>query len=179
MERLQLTFTCHAPYIDETIAHNEHPKAASQRLAKAKAITIQAHYSNTNTLIIGCDQVAYSHDGEQAYFLSKPGSFEKAKQQLQRASGNKVSFYTSFYLYQTQSDVSVSHTDITEVHYRNLTHQEIDNYLAHEDVLNCAGSAKVEGLGISLLEKVDSIDPTALIGLPLIALNKALIKVRG
>lgn len=174
LERLQLEFTIHAPNIDETINNNENPKEAAQRLAEQKAKAIASKYQSTNTLIIGCDQVAFINDGKANPYLGKPGTRENAKAQLQRSSGNSINFYTAFYIHQTLKTEAKSYVDITEVEYRILSDKEIEDYLSRENALDCAGSCKVEGLGISLLEKVASKDPSALIGLPLITLSKQL-----
>jgi len=171
LDRLQIDFSCHAANIDESIFLNECPKKASLRLAEQKAKAVAINYQNTNTLIIGCDQVAYINDNKTNPFLGKPGTLETAKQQLQRSSGNIVSFYTAFYIHQTQKNKTFKYVDITKVKYRDLNEADINDYLQRENALDCAGSCKVEGLGISLLEQVESKDPSALIGLRLIALR--------
>ncbi len=174
LERLQIPFKVHAPYIDESLKENEMPREAALRLAKEKAESVAAHYSKKEHLVIGCDQIAYINDGKNHPFLGKPGTEQKARAQLQRSSTQLVSFYTAFHILSTLDNTKQYHCDLTEVKYRSLNDKDIDAYLQQEDVLNCAGSAKVEGLGIGLLEAVSSTDPSALIGLPLIQLSKAL-----
>lgn len=176
LERLQIEFTTHAPDIDETIEANENPRIAALRLAKQKANTLDKYYQQSNTLIIGCDQVAFINDGQTEPYLGKPGTRENAFVQLKRSSGNTITFYTAFYVHQTLINKSTSHIDVTKAKYRTLSDAEINDYLDRENALDCAGSCKIEGLGISLLEEVVSKDPSALIGLPLITLNAALNK---
>jgi septum formation protein len=173
-ERLQIEFTCHAADIDEEIAANEKPENAALRLSKQKAKAIAENYTKQNTLIIGCDQVAYINDGLANPYLGKPNTSQNAKAQLLRSSGNSIHFYTAYYIHQTKIDKPFSHVDITEVIYRDLDDKTIEDYLNRENALDCAGSCKVEGLGISLLAKVKSEDPSALIGLPLIELSLTL-----
>lgn len=173
-ERLQIEFSTHAADIDESIKPNEKPKLAALRLAKQKAKALDKYYQHTNTLIIGCDQVAFINDGQTEPYLGKPGTRENAFTQLKRSSNNTINFYTAFYMYQTLNDKVTSYVDVTKVKYRTLSDADINDYLDRENALDCAGSCKVEGLGISLLEEVQSKDPSALIGLPLIKLNAAL-----
>lgn len=174
LTRLQFEFTTHAPNIDESINNNENPKTAALRLAEQKAKALAQHYQNTNTIILACDQVAFINDGKANPYLGKPITRENAFAQLKRSSGNIINFYTAYYIFQTHKEEFFSHVDVTKVKYRKLSDKEINDYLDRENALDCAGACKVEGLGISLLEVVQSKDPTALIGLSLIALNQRL-----
>ncbi len=176
LSRLQYEFTCETADINESIEKHETPSMASLRLAKEKAEAIKTKHSSDKTLIIGCDQIAFIDDGHDNPFIGKPGTREKALEQLERSSGQQISFYTAFHILSKQDDYSFEHVDLTLVKYRKLKRWEIEDYLDMEDALDCAGSAKIEGLGISLLESVESKDPSALIGLPLIELNKQLLK---
>ena len=164
LERLDLPHTCISPDIDESPLPQERPGQLSLRLAEAKARAPAAEFPAH--LIIGSDQVA-SLKGE---LIGKPGNFERASGQLRAASGAEVTFFTSVALYDSENDSSQRHTDITRVIFRELDETQIRNYLLREEPYGCAGSFKVEGLGIALFERIESDDPSALIGLPLIAL---------
>lgn len=160
LARLGLDFTCQAPDIDETPATGESPLALARRLAVEKARAVQARHPEA--VIIGSDQVA-THDGLP---IGKPGTFERARQQLSQLSGQTVVFHTA---------VCVSHTGGTEVvevpthcQFRTLEMEEITRYLQREQPYDTAGSAKAEGLGIALMAGMRSNDPTAIVGLPLI-----------
>ena len=171
LERLQLPFQCLAPNIDETPLPNEAPTHLVERLAKAKAHailqTLPADEAN-RTWVIGSDQVAVL----QHRLLTKPHTTTKAIQQLQACSGKTVTFYTGLCLAHPNR---VQHQRVTTtVQFRTLTLQQIERYIALEQPLDCAGSFKCEGLGISLFDAIHSSDPTALIGLPLIALRQLL-----
>lgn len=176
LERLQFEFTCEAADIDEKIHAQEKPEKAALRLAKEKAEAIKAKHPDQDSLIIACDQVAYIDDGKAIPFIGKPGSKENAYLQLERSSGQTVAFHTAIHILQSAGCYSFEYADLTIVKYRMLNPEEIKDYLDREHALDCAGSAKIEGLGISLLESVESKDPSALIGLPLIELNKQLMK---
>jgi MAF protein len=176
LERLQFPFECYAPNIDESIKENEKPKGAALRLAKEKALAVKEVYKEQNTIIIGCDQVAFIEDGKASPFLGKPENKSNAKIQLLRSSGNCVVFYTAVHVLQSGMSESYDYLDTTTVKYRLLSEMDVDYYLERENALDCAGSCKIEGLGITLLDKVKSTDPSALIGLPLIGLNKILLE---
>jgi MAF protein len=135
-------------------------------LEKAQALT-SAYCSH---LIIGSDQVAAAGDT----LLGKPGNIERAARQLRLASNNRIKFYTSVTLLNSKTGEFKTQTDITTVHFRDLTDNEIRAYLETEQPYDCAGSFKVEGLGIALFKRIDNSDPTALIGLPLIRLTTML-----
>jgi septum formation protein len=168
MRRLQLTFSQRAPGTDETALVGESPSARALRLAKAKSEAAAAGLEQA--LVIGSDQVA-ELDG---LVLDKPGSIERAQAQLSACSGRAVVFHTGLCLLDTRTGQSHLHLDQTRVQFRALETTEIERYVAAEQPLDCAGSFKCEELGISLFERIDSEDPTALIGLPLIALARLL-----
>jgi len=164
LERLQLPFDTAAPNIDEAPLAGEHPAQTAERLSADKARVIAARHSSA--LIIGSDQVAYMG----ARQFGKPGTVERAIEQLRHMSGQTVTFHTGLAVINART----GHTQIrgvpTHVRFRSLSDQEISRYVEREMPLDCAGAAKVESLGISLLEALSGDDPTALIGLPLIAL---------
>jgi len=157
------------PDIDETPHPGESPQTTALRLAleKARAVALTA----PNALVIGSDQVA-TLDGEQ---IGKPGNHENALAQLQKMRGRRVIFHTALCLWdsrQSQVEQAVQIENVqTFVTFRDLPDAELDAYLRIEQPYDCAGSAKNEGLGIAILEKIESTDPTALTGLPLIALT--------
>lgn len=179
LQRLKIDFSTLPADIDESIAKDEAPRQAALRLAREKAETVARHISQQNCLILGCDQIAYLADDNNPAFLGKPGTRQNAKKQLQAASGRQLHFFTAFYLLETNTGRQLEGCDETRVKYRLLSDTQIDAYLDKEDALDCAGSAKVEGLGISLLEEVSTTDPTALIGLPLIQVSQALAEMRN
>ena len=164
LERLNITFTCDAPNIDETPLDNEAVEDMVIRLAVAKAQAISDNHDNA--LIIGSDQSAVL-DGE---ILSKPGNFENAFKQLTRASGKTIIFQTGLCLLNTQTGNIQSSCIPYTVVFKTLTPAMIENYLHKEEPYNCAGSFKSEALGIALFERFEGDDPNALIGLPLIEL---------
>lgn len=172
LSRLHLPFDVMVPNIDETPAPNESPDATALRLAQEKATVIGL--KSTNSLVIGSDQVA-TLDGEQ---IGKPGTHENALKQLQKMRGRKVVFHTALCLFDSRADITSSKIQLenvqTFVTFRDLPDAELDAYLRIEQPYDCAGSAKNEGLGIAIIEKIESSDPTALTGLPLIALSTML-----
>jgi septum formation protein len=168
LERFGLPFVTANPAVDETAISGEHPAATAERLALAKARAVAADHPAS--LIIGSDQVAYM-DGER---FGKPGTMERAVDQLRRMSGRTVIFHTGVALYDSDSERYWCEGVPTKVRFRALTEDEIVRYVEKERPLDCAGSAKSEGLGISLLDALSGDDPTALIGLPLIALARML-----
>lgn len=168
LARLQAPFEVHAPHTDETPLPGEAPVATAERLAVAKAAAIAGNFPDA--LIIGSDQVAYC--GEQRF--GKPGTREKSLEQLRSLSGKIVIFHTGLCLLNAASGRKHIRGVATEVRFRELSDAEIERYMDKEDALNCAGSARSEGLGVSLLEWMRSDDPTALVGLPLIALTEML-----
>ena len=163
-------FDCISPNIDESRQENESPTQMVQRLALGKAKAIQQQINTDNALIIASDQCALFNDE----ILGKPYSIQNAEIQLTKFSGNKVTFLTSLCLLDTQSNEQQVIIEPFYVYFRTLSHVEIKSYVAKEMPLNCAGSFKSEGLGITLFEKLEGDDPNSLIGLPLIQLNKML-----
>ena len=168
LERLGLAFTAWAPDVDEGALDAESPQATAARLARVKADAARARWPAA--LIIGCDQVA-DVDGEA---IGKPGSRERAREQLRRLSARTVQFHTALCLLNAASDRRQERVVTTPVVYRALTDADIDRYLDRESALDCAGSAKIEGLGVALVARVGGDDPTALVGLPLSALAQML-----
>jgi septum formation protein len=165
LARLGLAFTVCAPGVDEAPRPSETPGDTALRLAQAKARAGAA--GRRDAIVIGSDQVA-ELDG---YRLDKPGSHERAAQQLQMLSGRTAQFHTAVAVLNNASDRMQVQLVPTRVQFRVLTPPQIDAYLRREQPFDCAGSAKSEGLGIALLRGIESTDPTALIGLPLIALT--------
>ncbi|MGY8894166.1 MAG: Maf family protein [Burkholderiales bacterium] len=168
LERLRLPFTKARPEVDETPLPNESPSALAQRLALAKAQAVAS--LNPSALVIGSDQVA-DLNGQP---LGKPGNFERAVAQLTAMSGQLVIFHTAVALVCHESGFSQQETAVVRVRFRDLSREEIERYVRAEEPYDCAGSAKSEGLGVSLLASMDNDDPTALIGLPLITTCKLL-----
>ena len=163
LERLRIPFEVVSPKVDETPLNGESTLELALRLAKAKAIAVSKDHPNA--WVIGSDQVADLCGAA----IGKPGNFERALAQLQLMRGQTVTFHTALCLMKgdTQTTLNVP----TEVTFRKLADESLESYLLAEEPYDCAGSAKSEGLGISLLESIKSDDPTALIGLPLIALT--------
>jgi septum formation protein len=163
---LNLVFEQVSPQMDESPLVDEAPYDLALRLAKGKAWSLRSRYPNH--LIIGSDQTAAD---DQGILLDKPGTAERAREQLTRCSGQTIIFYTGVALVGLAIDAWVV---TTEVVFRALTLTEIERYVASEQPLDCAGSFKVESLGITLFNAVRSDDPNALIGLPLISLASKL-----
>src|SRR5689334_9147909 len=168
LERLGLPFTAVAPGVDETRSHREPVTELVRRLSRAKAEAVAARHPGA--LIIGSDQAA-ERDGE---ILGKPGGHPQAVAQLRASSGKSLTFHTGLCLLDTRDGTRREHSDVTRVILRRLGDAEIERYLQAEKPYDCAGSFKSEGLGISLFEGIESNDPTALIGLPLIVLSRFL-----
>ncbi len=168
LEKLGMPFTCVAPEVNELPLPTESPRHLVLRLAQAKAQALTERYPHH--LIIGSDQVCVL-DGE---ITGKPHTEENARKQLKKASGNIVTFYTGLALYNSVTGQLQTECEPFDVHFRHLTEQEINHYVRKERPLNCAGSFKSEGLGISLFERLEGRDPNTLVGLPLIALCQML-----
>ena len=162
LARLRQPFEVVLPEVDETPLAHESPRELASRLALAKANAVAQRLPDR--VIIGSDQVA-ELDGRP---LGKPGSHDRAVEQLHRMRGRQVLFHTAVAVVCAESGFSQMEIAEVRVRFRDLTSTEIENYLQAEKPYDCAGSAKSEGLGIALLESIDSDDPTALIGLPLI-----------
>lgn len=163
--RLGLAFSVCSPDVDETPNAEESPADLVRRLAEAKARAGAQQHMDA-ALVIGSDQVAVVDDE----VLGKPGSFERACEQLTRLSGRRVTFLTGLCLYNTALQRTQVDMVPFTVEFRRLTHHQIAAYVRREQPLNCAGSFKSEGLGISLFTRMEGEDPTALVGLPLIRL---------
>ena len=164
LSRLGIHFAVANPQTDESAQPGEQPEALALRLSEAKARAVANEYPDA--LIIGSDQVA-TVDGK---VFGKPGSHERAVEQLKQLSGKTVNFFTGLCLLNSRTGEADVRGIPTLVTFRDLTEQEIENYLRREPAYNCAGSAKSEGLGIALMSSMRGDDPNALVGLPLIAL---------
>lgn len=162
LERLHLPFTTIAPEVDETALPDENPYALALRLALAKAYAVANQ--NPDAVVIGSDQVSDLYGTP----LGKPGTHERAVAQLRSMRNKTVQFHTAVAVVCIATGFVQSDVAHIEVKFRDLTDDEIERYLQAEQPYDCAGSAKSEGLGISLLNAIVSDDPTALIGLPLI-----------
>ena len=170
LARIVNGFECCASSVDETPIAGESPAAVASRLARLKAMAVAAN--KPNSLVIGSDQVA-ELDGQ---LIGKPGTLALAEAQLHRCSGRTVRFHTALCIVDTASIPSVAQEmiDTTEVVFRELAPAEIARYVIADAPVDCAGSFKAERLGVALFERVESSDPSALIGLPLIALCRLL-----
>ena len=164
LQKLLIPFNSISPEIDETALDGEKPHQTALRLAQEKAQKIGAEYPHA--LVIGCDQVA-TLDGEQ---LGKPGNHNNATKQLQTMRGREVTFHSALCLYNATTGNMQAEVVPYLVRFRQLTDEQIESYLTKEQPYQCAGSAKSEGLGIALIERMIGEDPNALIGLPLIKL---------
>jgi len=172
LRRLCADFEQRSPGTDETALTGETPATRALRLAIAKAEAAASGLHDA--LVIGSDQVA-ELDG---LILDKPETFERACAQLTASSGREVQFHTALCLLDTRDGQRLTYVDHTRVRFRHLSATEIARYVEREQPLDCAGSFKCEGLGISLFESIDNRDPSALIGLPLIALAQ-MLRERG
>jgi len=168
LQRLQIPFEICSPDIDETPLPGEVPGKTALRLAESKARAAASAYPNA--LIIGADQVAVL----ESIPLGKPLTHENAVRQLRLLSGKEVTFHTALSLFNSRTDNIQTRLILSRVKFRELNDQKIKNYLFKEQPYHCAGSAKSEGLGIALIERIVGDDPNALIGLPLIALVEML-----
>jgi septum formation protein len=162
LSRLRLPFEVESPDVDETAGEGEEPHALARRLALAKAQAVAAR--SPDAIVIGSDQVA-DLDGR---CIGKPGTHDRATGQLRMMSGRTVVFHTAVAVLSRTPAFEGSAVVPVTVRFRSLTDREIERYLRAEEPYDCAGSAKCETLGIALLEAIESDDPTALIGLPLI-----------
>jgi len=162
LSRLNLPFEVAAPEVDETPAPGETPRELALRLALAKARAVATQHPEA--VVIGSDQVA-DLAGQP---LGKPGEHARAVQQLRQMRGQTVVFQTALAVVCLASGFEQVDLAAVRVKFRALTDDEIENYLRIEQPYDCAGSAKSEGLGIALLESIESDDPSALVGLPLI-----------
>ena len=174
LERLQISFNCVSPDLDERAHNNESAQDQAMRLASAKAQAVALAFPEAT--VIGSDQVAelcfVDSKNKSPRVLGKPGNHRRAVEQLSAQSGQMVKFYTAVTV--LKKGVFSSALDITEVKFRHLSSAEIESYLRADTPYDCAGSFKAESLGISLFESVKNSDPSALVGLPLIKLSQLL-----
>ncbi len=168
LRRFGIAFTQRAPEVDEREIAGEPAATRALRLAVAKAEA--AAQGENDAVVIGSDQVAELGGS----ILHKPGGSARAHAQLRASSGHDVVFHTAVCVRDTRTGQAHAHTDRTTVHFRDLCEAEIQRYVEREHPLDCAGSFKCEGLGITLFTRIETQDPTALIGLPLIALAQIL-----
>jgi septum formation protein len=166
---LHMPFATVAPNVDETPQPGESPSQTALRLSGMKAQAVAAQFPDA--LIIGSDQVLMLNSQQ----LGKPGNYENAFAQLKKMQGNAMVFHTALTLLNSSTGRAQTRDIPTVVHIRKLSDTQIDAYLKKEEPYDCAGSAKSESLGIALMERIDSPDPTALVGLPLIALTEMLM----
>jgi len=167
LHKLRLTFDCIAPQITEDVCVGESPSDRALRLAQAKAAAVAVQAAGAT--VIGSDQVA-ACAGE---LLHKPGSQMQQRAHLLRASGQTLSFHTAVCVIDA-AGAAHCHLDHTVCQLRQLTADDVDRYVAAEPALDCAGGFRIEALGITLFDQVRSDDPSALIGLPLIAVSRIL-----
>jgi len=172
LERLRLPFTVVAPQVDEAATPGEAPAALAQRLALAKAHDVAAR--EPQATVIGSDQVA-ELDGRA---LGKPGDHDRATQQLRAMRGRAVHFHTAVAVVRACDAFAQQGMVTVTVRFRQLGDDEIERYLRLEQPYDCAGSAKCETLGIVLADAIESDDPTALVGLPLIR-TSAMLRAAG
>ena len=168
LSSLQIPFKIIIPDIDETPELNETPTDLVMRLAEQKARKVASE--TENALIIGSDQVCFLNEE----CVSKPLTRDNAIAQLSAASGRTICFYTGLCLLNTQTQKCQLTVDVTKATFRTLSLLEIETYIDRENPLHCAGSFNAEGLGMGLFEKLSADDPSAIIGLPLIALARML-----
>ena len=168
LRRLQIPFEIANPAINETPFVGEMPENTALRLAEAKARAVAATYADA--LIIGADQVAVLENMQ----LGKPLNHDNAVKQLQLMRGKEVAFYSALSLFNSRNNQIQTRVVPSYVKFRSFSDQQIENYLNKEQPYHCAGSAKSEGLGIVLIERMTGDDPNALVGLPLIALVEML-----
>jgi septum formation protein len=170
LARLGLPFDCAAPAVTETVLPLELPATRASRLALAKARAVSS--SHPGAIVIGSDQVASLTTASGSLLLHKPGDRTTCREQLRAMSGKTVRFDTAVAV--IHGTTEFVHTDLTQVNIRHLDDAAIENYMDREPSFDCAGGFKCEGLGVTLFESIESRDPTALIGLPLIRVCAAL-----
>jgi 7-methyl-GTP pyrophosphatase len=167
LERLRVPFSIENPGVDEAGISGEGPPERARRLAAAKAQAVARRHPEA--IVIGSDQVAAAG----ALILEKPPTLARAREQLEALSGAEARFYTACAIL-APDGLGAAHLDETRVVFRRLSGEEIERYVARERPLDCAGGFKAESLGVALFERIESSDPTALIGLPLIWVAAAL-----
>jgi septum formation protein len=168
LDRLGIPYSAVPPGVEETRRPDEAPLDLAHRLSREKAQAVAAR--SPKSVVLGSDQVAALGSG----ILGKPGTADRCIAQLQAASGQRVVFYTGVCALDTRTGSLEAHVDITTVTFRVLTGDEIVRYVAKDKPLDCAGGFKVESLGVTLFEHIETRDPTALVGLPLIWVASAL-----
>jgi MAF protein len=168
LQRLNLKFSCQSPDIDEKLDNSCSFEQNAMVISTRKAQRVSKFHPKA--LIIASDQLCVLNE----QVMSKPGGFDKAYQQLKLASGHQFVFYTGLCVYIPSNKEYITYCDKTTAVFRKLKDQEIKDYLNHDQPYDCAGSFKVESLGISLFKKIINQDPTALMGLPLIKLSEIL-----
>jgi septum formation protein len=168
LDRLRVPYAIESPHVDEAPLADEKPDALARRLALAKAHAVAQRFPDC--VVIGADQVA----DLEGFALGKPGNHERGVAQLRQMRGKTVIFQTAVAVVCLESGFCEQALASVKVKFRHLTDDEIENYLWAEQPYDCAGSAKSEGLGITLLESIDNDDPTALVGLPLIRTSNML-----
>ncbi len=168
LDRFGLTFEKQDPAVDETERAGESPRARAFRLSEAKAEAVANRFPQA--IVIGGDQVPAT----STTILNKPGNAANCREQLMLLSGSTAEFYTACTVRCLETGVKLSHVDTTAVKLRPLSDVEIDRYIEREKPFDCAGGFKAEALGIVLFERIDTEDPTAIVGMPLIWLAGAL-----
>ncbi len=169
LSRLHIPFEVAGPDVDETPLTGESPSETALRLSVLKAQAVARQYPDA--LIIGSDQVLMLEEEQ----LGKPGNFANAFAQLKKMQGKAMVFHTALTLLNSRTGHTQTRDVPTVVHIRKLTDAQIEAYLKKEEPYDCAGSARSESLGIALIERMDSTDPTSLVGLPLMALTEMLM----
>ena len=172
LERLRLPFTTASPDCDETAAPGESPEVLVERLARQKAESVADR--ETDALVIGSDQVAEVAGS----VLTKPGTRERARAQLRQCSGQVVTFHTGLCVIAARTGIASVIREPFAIHFRALSDEEIERYLDREAPYDCAGSIRSEGYAITLFDRMEGEDPTALVGLPLLRLT-AMLRAHG
>ena len=170
LERLMINFQMVSPEIDEVVIEKETAYDTAERLAEEKARKVSDEFQEA--IVIGCDQTAEYNNIQ----IQKPLNYKSAISQLTELSGQRVNFHSAICLYQKKTDILEKKVISFDVKYKKITLSQIENYLEKEKPFDCVGSVKSEGLGITILEEINSSDPTAVIGLPLITLVNMLSK---
>ncbi len=170
LEQLKLSFSVKDPGIDERLLDDERPAQRAIRLAREKAKAVADEFNHA--VVIGADQVGYCN----GQTLHKPGAAAKAVEQLRSVSGKRAQFYSGLAVYNPRQKEIYDAVVVTKLTFRNISKSQAERYVQLDQPLDCAGAFKVESLGIALFSEVQSEDPSALIGLPLIALVTLLAK---
>ena len=170
LERLMVNFEIVSPEMDEVAIEKETAYETANRLAEEKARKVSNEFQEA--IVIGCDQTAEYNNIQ----IQKPLNYKSAISQLTELSGQRVNFHSAICLYQKKTDILEKKVISFDVKYKKITLSQIENYLEKEKPFDCVGSVKSEGLGITILEEINSSDPTAVIGLPLITLVNMLSK---